>query len=106
MKDVIDDKIFSIENKYNIKLFNKIYEDEEVDFEDFYLAEIESKANKYDLIKKENKQLKDILYKIKKYICSEFYCFDNESTEFNVAKIILDKINELERSDNNEKIKN
>lgn len=54
-------------------------------------------------IQKENKQLKDNWNKLKKYISSEWYCFDNESVEFEVAKAILDKMQELEQgSDSNE----
>jgi len=34
--------------------------------------------------------------KLKKHIGEEWYCYDNESIEFKVAKDILDKIKELE----------
>ena len=55
------------------------------------------------LLKKENKQLKDNWNKLRKYISSEWYCFDNESMEFEVAKSILNKMQELEQgSDSNE----
>ena len=33
---------------------------------------------------------------IKEYIGTEWYCFDNESVEFKIAKDILDKMQELE----------
>ena len=42
-------------------------------------------------------QRKDnIINELKKHIGEEWYCYDNESIEFKVAKDILDKINELE----------
>lgn len=57
----------------------------------------------YEQLQQENKQLKDNWNKLKKYISSEWYCFDNESVEFEVAKAILDKMQELEQgSDSNE----
>lgn len=34
---------------------------------------------------------------LKKHIGEEWYCYDNESIEFKVAKDILDKIKELEK---------
>lgn len=38
---------------------------------------------------------------LREYIGKEWYCFDNESVEHEVAKNILDKMNELEGKDNN-----
>ena len=46
---------------------------------------------------KKNKRLQNNWNELKKYIGSEWYCFDNESVEFEVAKNILDKMTELER---------
>ena len=51
--------------------------------------------------KKKYKQLKDNWNKLKEYIGTEWYCFDNESVEFEVAKDILNKMQELEGSDSN-----
>ena len=34
---------------------------------------------------------------LKKYISAEWYCFDNESVEFEIAKDILNKMQELEQ---------
>ena len=34
---------------------------------------------------------------LKKYICAEWYCFDNESVEFEVARKIMEKAQELEQ---------
>ena len=46
-------------------------------------------------LQQENKQLKSILTELEEYIGQEWYCFDNESIEFEVAKDILNKIQEL-----------
>lgn len=54
------------------------------------------------LLKKENKQLKDNWNKLREYIGAEWYCYDNESVECEVAGDILDKMQELEGSDSNE----
>ena len=43
----------------------------------------------------ENKQLKDNLNKLKEYIGTEWYSYDNDSVEFEVAKDILDKMEEM-----------
>lgn len=77
----------------------------------------------YDILLKsnaeENKQLKEKLdcdlqwafkyekqvdnwNKLKEYLGTEWYCFDNESVEFEIAKDILDKMKELEGSVSNE----
>lgn len=34
---------------------------------------------------------------LKKYISAEWYCFDNESVEFEIAKDILNKMQEMEQ---------
>lgn len=39
--------------------------------------------------------------KLKEYVGVEWYSYDNDSVEFKVAKGILNKMQELERSDNN-----
>lgn len=60
-------------------------------------------AKDYEQLQQENKQLKDNWNKLKEYISAEWYCFDNESVEFEVAKEILDKMQELEQgSDSDE----
>lgn len=77
----------------------------------------------YDILLKsnaeENKQLKEKLNcdlqwafkyekqvdnwnKIKEYIGTEWYCFDNESVEFKIAKDILDKMQELKQGSYNQ----
>lgn len=50
----------------------------------------------------ENKQLKDNWNELKEHIKSEWTCFDNESVEFDVSQDILNKMQELQGSDNNE----
>lgn len=46
--------------------------------------------------------LEDNWVKLKEYLGTEWYCFDNESVEFEIAKDILDKMKELEGSVSNE----
>lgn len=59
---------------------------------------------KLQLENKKFKKLKNNWEKLKEYIGSEWYCFDNESVEFEIAKSILNKIQELEQgSDSNVK---
>ena len=43
-----------------------------------------------------------IINELEKYIVSEYYCFDNESLECEIAKNILDKLKELKEGVNNE----
>ena len=47
------------------------------------------------LLKKENEQLKDNWNKLKEYISNEWYSYDNDSVEFEVARDILDKMEEM-----------
>lgn len=49
------DELYTLKNKYNIRLLNQISENIEPDCEDYYLAEIETKASKYDLIQNQQK---------------------------------------------------
>lgn len=51
---------------------------------------------------KEIERLNNIINELEKYIGQEWYCFDNESIEFEVSKNILDKLKELKESGNNE----
>lgn len=67
-----------------------------------YAMRFASQQMLIDKLQKENKQLKDNWTKLKEYIGAEWYCFDNESVEFEVAKDILNKMIELEGSDSNE----
>lgn len=88
-----------------------IYSQEDLDL----ILELEKQEN--EELQQENKQLKIQISareevcnrlesnwnKLKEYIGAEWYCFDNESVEFEVAKDILNKMQELEQgSDSNE----
>ena len=46
-------------------------------------------------LQQENKQLNDNWNKLKEYIGTEWYSYDNDSVEFEVAKDILDKMEEM-----------
>lgn len=50
----------------------------------------------YEDLEKELDQHKNNWEELKKYISKEWYCFDNESLEFEIAKSILNKMKELE----------
>ena len=50
----------------------------------------------FDYLQQELQRKDNIINELKKHIGEEWYCYDNESIEFKVAKDILDKINELE----------
>lgn len=53
----------------------------------------EIKALEYKL--QELERYKNIVDELEKHICKEWYCFDNESVEFEVSKDILNKLKEL-----------
>lgn len=55
----------------------------------------------YELLNEINR-LNNIINELEKYIGQEWYCFDNESIEFEVSKNILEKLKELKESGNNE----
>ena len=61
------------------------------------LDELDRADNYIKSVYLENKQLKDNWNKLKEHIGAEWYCFDNESIEFEVAKDILNKMIELEQ---------
>lgn len=82
-----------------LKIINKEYERlNKVNNRGFKITNVKE-YDIYDLLRyKENWD------KLKEYIGSEWYCFDNESVEFEVAKSILNKMQELEQgSDSNVK---
>ena len=63
--DKAHDELYTLKNKYNIRLLNQISENIEPDCEDYYLAEIETKAHKYDLIQNQQKEFIEYLeYKL------------------------------------------
>lgn len=70
--DKANDELYTLKNKYNIRLLNQISENIEPDCEDYYLAEIETKANEYDLIQTQQqefiKYLENEINKLKEQI--------------------------------------
>lgn len=64
------------------------------------LYELLQQKNKQ--LKQKNKQLKDNWNKLKEYVGAEWYCYDNDSVEFEVAKDILNNIRDLEQGSDNE----
>lgn len=51
-------------------------------------------------LQQENDRLSNIINELEKYIGQEWYCFDNESIEFKVARDMLDKLKELKENNN------
>ena len=51
-------------------------------------------------LQQENKQLKDNWNKLREYVGIAWYSYDNDSVEFEVAKDILNKMQELEQGGN------
>ena len=68
---------------------------------DYLLTPTESKllVSYIEELQQENKQLNDNWNKLKEYISTEWYSYDNDSVEFEVAKDILDKMEEMMRGD-------
>ena len=64
---------------------------------DYLLTPIESNllVSYIRELQQENKQLKDNWNKLKEYIGTEWYSYDNDSVEFEVAKDILNKMEEM-----------
>lgn len=54
----------------------------------------------FDDVKVYARNLKDNWDKLKEYIGAEWYCYDNDSVEVEVAKDILNKMQELEKGMN------
>lgn len=65
-------------------------------FNDGYCCDLDELKNIANKIIKENNKLQSNWNSLREYIGEEWYCFDNESVECEVAKNILDKMNELE----------
>lgn len=66
---------------------------------DLYDENIKLKSRN-KLLSAENSYYKNIINELEKYISQEWYCFDNESVEHEVAKNILNKLKELKERDN------
>lgn len=63
-----------------------------------YSSEVERMQKCIDDLLQENKQLKNNWNELKDYIGAEWYSYDNESVECEVAGDILDKMQELQES--------
>ena len=67
-----------------------------------YIDELDESSKLSELwckSQEENRKLEDNWNKLKEHIKSEWTCFDNESVEFEVSTDILDKMQEIEGSD-------
>lgn len=71
---------------------------EQIGYQEFYRY-YEDKDVLIRLQKKEIDKLNNIINELERYIGNEYYCFDNESLEFKIAKDILDKLQELKGSE-------
>lgn len=82
-----NDELYTLKNKYNIRLLNQISENIEPDCEDYYLAEIETKAHKYDLIQNQQKEFIKYLENM----------LDDENDIFSVVRVkdVLQKYREI-----------
>lgn len=68
-----------------------------------YIENFSSIQDSYDYYfeqQKEIDRLNNIIDELEKYIGQEWYCFDNESIEFKVARDILNKLKELKENSN------
>lgn len=90
-------------NRYTNRLHNQLAEDVEPDFEDFYLAEIEGKANDYDeLIIKQ----KEFIEWLEQNIENEEYCYlaqnPSERCRKDVFEVVLLKYKEIVGGNNDQ----
>lgn len=81
-------------NEYEKNVYTNLFE-----YPTKHIVKLELENEEKD---KEIERLNNIINELEKYICQEWYCFDNESIEFEVSKNILDKLKELKESGNNE----
>lgn len=58
---------------------------------------VKDENQKLQTIANNCKQLKDNWDKLKEYVSAEWYCYDNDSVEFEVAKDILNKMQNLQQ---------
>lgn len=90
-------------NRYTNRLHNQLAEDVEPDFEDFYLAKIEGKANDYDeLIIKQ----KEFIEWLEQNIENEEYCYlaqnPSERCRKDVFEVVLLKYKEIVGGNNDQ----
>lgn len=105
--DKAHDELYTLKNKYNIRLLNQISENIEPDCEDYYLAEIETKAHKYDLIQNQQKEfikyLEDEIKELQKIKETELDCdiLKDVIPQLLVCKDVLQKYKEIIGNDIN-----
>lgn len=90
-----NDELYTLKNKYNIRLLNQISENIEPDCEDYYLAEIETKANKYDLIQTQQKEFINYLEDLIKHKRLNATCMFEYNATVLPLKEILQKHKEI-----------
>ena len=86
MYDAIFDKIHALITE------NEQLKNDNADLKERYNNTFECHCNRVQVEKLQNNW-----NELKKYISAEWYCFDNESVEFEVARKIMKKAQELEQ---------
>lgn len=84
-----------LKNKYNIRLLNQISENIEPDCEDYYLAEIETKAHKYDLIQNQQKDFIKYLEDERKRFLSNFNTDGIPIIEVELLDVVLENYKKI-----------
>lgn len=84
-----------LKNKYNIRLLNQISENIEPDCEDYYLAEIETKAYKYDLIQNQQKEFIKYLEDERKRFLSNFNTDGIPIIEVELLDVVLENYKKI-----------
>lgn len=84
-----------LKNKYNIRLLNQISENIEPDCEDYYLAEIETKAHKYDLIQNQQKEFIKYLEDERKRFLSNFNTDGIPIIEVELLDVVLENYKKI-----------
>lgn len=84
-----------LKNKYNIRLLNQISENIEPDCEDYYLAEIETKAHKYDLIQNQQKEFIKYLEDERKRFLSNFNTDGIPIIELELLDVVLENYKKI-----------